>query len=128
MDTGGNSGAQSSTLIIRGMALGDIRLRDFLRVFWREIRVGVICALALSAVNFGRIYVMHGRSVLLALTVSLALICTVIVAKALGGLLPMLAKRLGIDPAMMAAPVITTIADAASLIMYFSIARVILGL
>ncbi|MCL2373804.1 MAG: magnesium transporter [Treponema sp.] len=128
MDTGGNSGAQASTLIIRGMALGDIRLKDFLRVFWKEIRVGVLCAVALSAVNFGRIYAMHGRNVLLALTVSLALICTVVVAKTVGGLLPMLAKRLRIDPAMMAAPVITTIADATSLIMYFSIARLILGL
>jgi len=128
MDTGGNSGCQSSTLIIRGMALGDIRLRDFLRVFWKEIRVALLCGLALAAVNFGRIYIMNGRNILLAVTVSLALVCTVLVAKAVGGLLPMLAKRIGIDPAMMAAPVITTIADAASLIMYFSFAKLILGL
>jgi len=128
MDTGGNSGAQASTLIIRGMALGDIRLRDFLRVFWKEIRVALLCAVALSAVNFGRIYLMHGQNMLLAITVSLTLICTVVVAKSLGGLLPMLAKRLKIDPAMMAAPVITSIADATSLVIYFSIARVILGL
>ena len=128
MNTGGNSGCQSSTLIIRGMALGDIRLKDFLRVFWKEIRVALLCGLALAVVNFGRIYIMNGRNVLLAVTVSLALVCTVLVAKAVGGLLPMLAKRIGIDPAMMAAPVITTIADAASLIMYFSFARLILGL
>ena len=128
MDTGGNSGCQSSTLIIRGMALGDIRLRDFLRVFWKEIRVALLCGLALAAVNFGRIYIMNGRNVLLAVTVSLALVCTVLVAKTVGSLLPMLAKRIGIDPAMMAAPVITTIADAASLIMYFSFAKLILGL
>ena len=128
MDTGGNSGAQASTLIIRGMALGDIRLRDFLRVFWKEIRVALLCGVALSVVNFGRIYLMHDRNILLSLTVSLTLICTVVVAKSLGGLLPMLAKRLRIDPAMMSAPVITSIADAASLLMYFSIARMILGL
>ena len=128
MDTGGNSGCQSSTLIIRGMALGEIQLKDFFRVFWKEIRVGLLCGAALAAVNFGRIYLMNGRNILLSITVSLALICTVIVAKTVGGLLPMLAKRLKIDPAMMAAPVITTIADAASLIMYFSIARAILGL
>ncbi|MCL2601636.1 MAG: magnesium transporter [Treponema sp.] len=128
MDTGGNSGAQASTLIIRGMALGDIRLRDFLRVFWKETRVGLLCGVALSAVNFGRIYVMNNGNIPLALVVSLTLICTVIVAKSVGGLLPMLAKRIGIDPAMMAAPVITSIADAASLLMYFSIARVILSI
>ncbi|MCL2762109.1 MAG: magnesium transporter [Treponema sp.] len=128
MDTGGNSGCQSSTLIIRGMALGDIRLRDFLRVFWKEIRVALLCGLALAAVNFGRIYIMNGKNILLAVTVSLALVCTVLVAKSAGALLPMLAKRIGIDPAMMAAPVITTIADAASLIMYFTFARLILGL
>ncbi|MCL2805816.1 MAG: magnesium transporter [Treponema sp.] len=128
MNTGGNSGCQSSTLIIRGMALGDIRLRDFLRVLWKEIRVALLCGIALAAVNFGRIYLMNGRNILLSLTVSLALICTVLVAKAIGGLLPMLAKRVGIDPAMMAAPVITTLADATSLIMYFSFARLILGL
>ena len=128
MDTGGNSGCQSSTLIIRGMALGEIRLRDFLRVFWKEIRVGLLCGLALAAINFGRIYVMNGQNLLLSITVSLTLICTVLVAKTAGGLLPMLAKCLKIDPAMMAAPVITTVADAASLIIYFGMARAILGL
>jgi magnesium transporter len=128
MDTGGNSGCQSSTLIIRGMALGEIRLRDFLRVFWKEIRVGLLCGLALAAINFGRIYVMNDQNLLLSVTVSLTLICTVLVAKTAGGLLPMLAKCLKIDPAMMAAPVITTVADAASLIIYFGMARAILGL
>jgi len=128
MDTGGNSGCQSSTLIIRGMALGEIRLKDVLLVFWKEIRVGLLCGLALAAVNFGRIYFMNGKNILLSATVSLALVCTVIVAKTVGGLLPMLAKRLGIDPAMMAAPVITTIADASSLLMYFSIARILFKL
>jgi magnesium transporter len=128
MNTGGNAGCQSATLIIRGMALGEVRLRDFLRVFWKEIRVGVLCGLALASVNFGRIYLMYNRNVLLSITVSMALVCTILAAKTLGGLLPMLAKRLKIDPAMMAAPVITTIVDAFSLLMYFSIARLILGL
>ncbi|MCL2721205.1 MAG: magnesium transporter [Treponema sp.] len=128
MNTGGNSGCQSSTLIIRGMALGDIRLKDFLRVYWKEIRVALLCGIGLAIVNFGRIYVMNGKNIFLAFTVSLALICTILVAKSLGALLPMLAKRIGIDPAMMAAPVITTLVDAASLVMYFSFARLILGL
>jgi magnesium transporter len=126
MDTCGNSGCQASTLIIRGMALGEVRLKDFFRVFWKESCVGILCGTALAIVNFGRVYAMHDRNVLLAFAVSLTLVCTVVVAKMIGGLLPMLAKRLRIDPAMMAAPLITTIADAASLIMYFSIARVIL--
>jgi len=127
MGTGGNAGAQSSTLIIRGMALGEIQLKDFLRVFWKEIRVALLCGAALAVVNFVRIYLMNGQNVLLSFTVSLALISTVFVAKTIGGLLPMLAKLIKVDPAIMAAPVITTIVDAASLFIYFTIARNILG-
>ena len=128
MDTAGNAGSQTSTLIIRGMALGEVRLRDFLRVFWKEIRVALLCGTALAVINFGRIYLMNGRNILLSFTVSIALIFTVVVAKSVGGLLPMLAKRLKIDPAMMAAPVITTIADAVSLFIYLLLARAILML
>ena len=128
MDTGGNAGAQSSTLIIRGMAVGEIRLRDIFRVVWREIRVGTLCGLALGLVNLVRIYLMHGRDIMLSVTVTLSLFCTILIAKTVGGLLPLFAKRLKIDPAIMAAPVITTIVDAASLIVFFSIAKLLLGL
>jgi magnesium transporter len=126
MDTGGNAGAQSSTLIIRGMAVGEIELRDILRVVWREIRVAAICGLGLGIINFIRIYLMNGRDAWLWFTVTLALFCTVMMAKTVGSLLPIVAKRLKIDPAIMATPLITTIVDAASLIIYFAIAKAIL--
>ncbi|MCL2006923.1 MAG: magnesium transporter [Treponema sp.] len=128
MDSAGNAGCQSSTLIIRGMAVGEIRLRDFFRVLWREIRVGTLCGLALSLVNLVRIYLMYGQNIMLALTVTLSLFCTILMAKTLGGLLPILAKRVKLDPALMAAPLITTMCDAACLMIYFSMAKMILGL
>jgi magnesium transporter len=128
MDTGGNAGAQSSTLIIRGMALGEISLRDVVRVLWRELRIGTLCGLGLGAVNFVRIYLMNGRSLFLSAAVTVSLFFTVLMAKSVGCVLPMFAKRLGIDPAIMAAPLITTIVDGASLIIYFSIAKAIFRL
>ena len=128
MDSGGNAGCQSSTLIIRGMAVGEIRLGDFLRVLWREIRVGTICGLTLGLVNLVRIYLMYNHNLLLSITVTLSLFFTILMAKTVGGLLPIFAKRLRIDPAIMAAPLITTIVDATSLIIYFSIAKTILNL
>jgi magnesium transporter len=128
MDTGGNAGAQSSTLIIRGMAVGEIELKDIIRVAWREIRVAAICGLVLGIINFIRIYMMNGRDLWLSFTVTLALFCTVMMAKTVGCLLPIAAKRLKIDPAIMATPLITTIVDAASLIIYFAIAKTILGI
>jgi magnesium transporter len=126
MDTGGNAGSQVSALIIRGMALGEIQIKDILKVLWREIRIGVICGSALGFVNFIRVYLMHGKNALLAFTVTLSLIITVIMAKTVGCILPIAAKKLRIDPTVMAAPMITTIVDAAALIFYFSIARVIM--
>jgi magnesium transporter len=128
MDSGGNAGAQSSTLIIRGMAVGEIRKRDFFRVLWKEIRVGALCGLLLGLVNFIRVYIMNGKNPMLSLTVTLALILTIVMSKTVGGILPILAKKVKIDPALMAAPLITTIVDASSLIVYFSIAKLILGL
>jgi magnesium transporter len=125
MDTGGNAGSQSATLIIRGMALGEIRMRDILRVLWREIRIGVLCGLGLGAVNFIRIYLMNGKNLLLSAVVTASLILTVIIAKSIGCILPIAAKKLKIDPAIMAAPLITTLVDGASLVVYFSIARAI---
>ena len=128
MDTGGNAGAQSSTLIIRGMAIGEIYIKDIIRVVWKEIRVAVLCGLALGLVNLVRVYLMNGKDFMLSFSISLALFCTVLMSKAIGSVLPIIAKQLKIDPAIMAAPLITTIVDALSLIVYFSIAKALLGI
>ena len=128
MGTGGNAGAQSSTLIIRGMAVGEVHLKDVISVVWKEIRVGALCGLALGTVNFIRVYLMNEHNPMLSLVVTLALFCTILIAKTIGGLLPILAKKMKIDPAIMAAPLITTTVDATSLIVYFSIAKAILGI
>ena len=127
MDTAGNAGSQASTLIIRGMAVGEIRLKDFARVMWREIRVGAICGLVLGLINLVRVYIMNGRNLMLSITITLSLFCTILMAKTIGSLLPILAKRIKIDPAIMAAPMITTIVDAGALIVYFSMAKLFLG-
>ena len=126
MNTAGNAGSQSSVLMVRGLALGEIDTGDLFLVLWREIRVAALCGLALAGVNFVRIYFMHGRDLFLCLTISLSLAATVVMAKTVGCILPLAAKKMRIDPALMAAPLITTIADAASLIVFFSIARLIL--
>jgi magnesium transporter len=128
MDTSGNAGSQASTLIIRGMAVGEISPKDIIRVVWKEVRVGMLCGLGLGLINFVRVYIMNGQNLLLCVTVTLSLCCTILIAKTVGCVLPMFAKRLRIDPAIMAAPMITTIVDAVSLIIYFSIAKAILGL
>lgn len=128
MDTGGNSGSQSSTLVIRGLALGDIRLRDVSKVVWKEFRISIIVGLVLGFVNFIRIYYLEKVDFKIALTVSMTLVVTVIISKVIGGLLPILAKKMKIDPAIMAGPLITTIVDALSLLIYFYIASSILVL
>ncbi|MDR1821980.1 MAG: magnesium transporter [Oscillospiraceae bacterium] len=127
MDTGGNAGAQSSTLIIRGMAVGEIELADILRVLWKEFRVALVCGASLAAVNIVRMLIVNQKqNILVSLTVSLALVATVVLAKTVGCLLPMAAKKLKLDPAVMASPVITTIVDAGSLIVFFFFARLLL--
>jgi magnesium transporter len=123
MDTGGNAGAQASALIIRGMALDEIRFKDLFRVVWRELRIGALCGLGLGAVNFVRVYLMNGQNLVLSFTVTISLFITILMAKTIGCALPLLAKKIRLDPAIMAAPLITTIVDAASLIVYFSVAR-----
>jgi magnesium transporter len=123
MGTGGNAGAQSSTLIIRGMAVSEIEMSDILKVLWREIRIAVICGIGLSIVNFVRIYLMNDKDVTLAVTVTLSLFATLIIAKSVGGLLPIIAKKCKVDPAVMAAPLITTIVDCAALLVYFTVAK-----
>ena len=128
MDTGGNAGSQSSTMIIRGMAVGEIAPRDALKVIWKELRVGIICGVVLGAVNFARLMIQYPGNTLICLTVVLTLFCTVLMAKTIGGLLPIIAKVLKLDPAIMAAPLITTIVDAVSMVIYFELASHLLHL
>lgn len=129
MDTGGNAGSQSSTLIIRGLATGDIKLTDALLVLRKEFVISLICGVILSFVNLVRIVIFEPQvPFLVAVTVSLTLITTVIMAKVIGGLLPIAAKKLKLDPAIMAGPLITTIVDAMSLIIYFNVAQAILNI
>lgn len=124
-DTGGNAGSQSSTMIIRGLATGDLSIRDLPRVLWKEMRVALVVGSVLSVVNFVRIGVQYGDW-MIALAVSLTMLCTVIMAKVIGGVLPLLANALHIDPAIMAAPLITTIVDACSLMIFFGISVALL--
>ena len=125
MDTGGNAGSQSSTLVIRGMAVGELRLRDVLKVLFKEIRVSFLVGGTLALVNAAYKYVLSGNGPL-SLTVGLSLFATVIFAQTIGGMLPILAKALGFDPALMAAPIVTTIVDAGSLTMYFIVANTVM--
>ena len=125
-DTGGNAGSQSSTLVIRGMAVGEIELRDFMKVFWKELRVSILVGVVLSAVNFVRLIITYPGNEMIALTVAMALFVTVLLAKTVGGILPMAAKLCHAAPAIMAAPLITTIVDAISLVVYFQIASALL--
>ena len=132
-DTGGNAGGQASVTIIRGLALGDIELRDWFRVLWKEIRVAVICGVTLAACNFVKLLLVDrlllgntGVNLSVDTVVCLTLLAAVLIAKIVGCLLPLLAKRLGFDPAVMASPFITTIVDALALLAYFGIALLVL--
>ena len=133
MDTGGNSGSQASVTVIRGLSLGEIAFKDALRVLFKEMRVGILCGLALSVVSFLKLLLfdrllMGNSEVTLTVTVivSLTLFVTVLAAKVIGSSLPILAKRIGFDPAVMASPFITTLVDAISLVVYFSVAKALL--
>lgn len=128
MDTGGNAGGQSSVTIIRGLSLNDIEYKDTLKVIWKEIRVAVLAGLTLAVANFTKLLLIDKVTASVALVVCLTLIVTVIIAKIIGCSLPILAKKIGFDPAVMASPFITTIVDAISLIVYFQIATHLLGL
>lgn len=128
MDTGGNAGGQASVTIIRGISLGEIEFSDIFRVIWREVRVAVLCGITLAVVNFAKLLLLDGVAVQVAWIVCLTMVITVIVAKLVGCSLPILAKKIGFDPAVMASPFITTIVDAVSLIIYFQIATRILGI
>jgi magnesium transporter len=127
MDTGGNCGSQSATLIIRGMAVGEIDPSCWYKVVWKEFRIGIIVGVALGVVNLLRIFLfMKDVNFAVDLTVTATLFCTIITAKILGCLLPMLAKVMKLDPALMASPMITTCVDAITLMLYFTIARSVL--
>ena len=134
MGTGGNSGSQSSVTVIRALSLGDIEFGDIFRVIWKELRVSVICGLVLGAINLIKLYLVDylwlnsfdsGVEIAEMLTVCFTLVCVVIVAKLVGSVLPIVAKKLGLDPAVMASPFVTTILDAVSLIIYFGLAAVL---
>ena len=128
MDTGGNAGGQSSVTIIRGLSLNDIEYKDTLKVIWKEIRVAALAGITLAIANFAKLLLIDKVTTSVALVVCLTLIVTVIIAKVIGCSLPILAKKIGFDPAVMASPFITTIVDAISLIVYFQIATHLLGL
>lgn len=128
MDTGGNAGSQSSTLVIRGLALGDIRLKDVFSVIVKELQVSAIVGIVLFIINFVRIYFIEKVDILIAITVSTTILATVILSKIVGSILPIIAKKLKLDPAIMTGPLITTIVDSVALIVYFVIATWLLGI
>ncbi len=125
-DTGGNAGGQSSTLIIRSLAMEEIELSDWLKVWWKEIRVALICGITLASINTIRIWIMYPGHVMVGVTIGIAMICTVLMAKSVGGILPLIASKLHLDPAVMASPLITTIVDAGSLLIYLNTASALL--
>lgn len=137
MNTAGNAGSQSSVTVIRGISLGDIEFKNILRVIWKELRVGLLCSIALSIVNFAKMWFIDykllnnfdsGKEIFEIFIVCAALLFAVIIAKIIGGILPIFAKKIGFDPAVMASPFITTIVDAIALIIYFNLATIIFGL
>ncbi len=133
MDTGGNSGGQASVTIIRAMSLGEVAFKDYFRVIWKELRVGLICGLSLAAVNFVKIWLVdrmlfHNSEITLVidLAICLTLVVEIIFAKFIGCSLPMLAKKIGFDPAVMSSPFITTIVDAVALLLFFGISSAVI--
>ncbi len=128
MDTGGNAGGQASVTIIRGLSLNEIDFSDALAVVWKEIRVALLCGITLATANFAKLLLFDRVTITVALVVCLTLLSAVLIAKVVGCMLPMLAKKIGFDPAVMASPFITTIVDALSLLIYFRIATLILHL
>lgn len=126
IDTGGNAGAQTCTTVIRAMVVGEVTMKNFLQVIWREMRLGLILGLAMAAVGFSWAMMLQSNDVQIALTVSLTIITVVTVSSTIGAIMPVIGKRLGLDPAVFSAPMITTVVDAVGLIIYFQFARIIL--
>lgn len=127
MGTGGNCGSQTSTLVIRGLAVEEIKLKDWLKVLWKELRVALVVGILLFIANSIKIYAQY-RDLNLCITLGITLIATIVVSKSIGCLLPIIAKKLKQDPAIMAAPLITTVVDLCSIMLYFSIATMIMGI
>ena len=125
MDTGGNSGSQASVTIIRSLSLGEVEFRDIFKVIFKELRVALLCGSTLSLVSFAKLMIIDRVGPLVALTVCGTLLLTVILAKFFGCTLPLIVKKIGLDPAVMASPMITTIVDALSLLVYFLIASTV---
>ena len=126
--TCGNCGAQSSATIIRGLSLGDIEFRDTFKVIFKEFRIAFVCGLALAIVNFAKLMLFDDVGAKVALVVSFTMIMAVIFAKVVGSVLPVIAKKLGFDPAVMSSPFISTIVDAVTLLIYFTVASAVLNL
>ena len=127
-DAGGNAGSQSTSTIIRGMAVGDIQPHDLPRILWRESRVALLCGGTLAVCNFAKMLLFDRIAAPVALVVCLTLICTLLLSQIIGGILPVAAERLHVDPAVMASPLITTIVDTTTLLVYFNIAKALLHL
>lgn len=128
MDTGGNSGSQAAVTVIRGISLDEVKFSDIFRVIWKEFRVSILCGLTLAAANFIKLMLIDRVGILVDATVCITLVITVICAKFVGATLPLLSKRAGFDPAVMSSPFLTTIVDAISLMIYFRVASVMLGI
>lgn len=128
MGTGGNTGTQAATLIIRGLSLGDIELKDAIKVFWKEFRISIILGIILSIFNFAKIMLLDREGAAIAFTVSASVLVVVMFAKLIGGMLPMLAKKLKIDPALMASPMISSLTDMIACLTYLAMASMILGI
>ncbi|MCL1863776.1 MAG: magnesium transporter [Defluviitaleaceae bacterium] len=126
MDSGGNAGAQTSMLVIRSMALDEIKFKDILKVWWLEIRVAVICGLVLGVVNAARVLIFNPERALLTLVVAITLLAVMVLSKSLGCLLPLTAKKINLDPAALAMPIVKTLADVVALLVYFAVAAALL--
>lgn len=128
MGSGGNTGTQAATLVIRGMAVDEIDLKDALKVFWKELRISIILGVILSILNFAKVVFIDGQNVLIGITVAASLILIIMFAKLLGGLLPMAAKKVGVDPALMATPMISSLCDMMSAVTFLLMASLVLGI
>ena len=126
MDTGGNCGSQSSTSIIRALSLGQVQFRDTCRVLWKELRVAILCGITMAVVNMAKLMIFDRVGFLVSTVVCSTLVVVTLVAKTVGCLLPIGAKRLGVDPAVMASPLLTTVVDALALLVYFQFATLLL--
>lgn len=128
MDSGGNAGSQASVSVIRSLSLDEIEYKDSFKVLWKEFRVAILCGITLAIANFAKLYFIDNVGLKIAAVVCLTLVVTIIIAKLIGSFLPILANKIGFDPAVMASPFITTLVDATSLIIYFRFASLLLGI